>query len=115
ENILDAGADPGSYRHPDWALPAAPGGYLHALVTRVLPLEIHARIGPPDDPGSEILLLPPDWQWTGQRRADSLVIPGDIVYVKLASADSSTTRRASLEQDSGAQGALLATENTSGD
>ena len=85
------------------------------LVTRVLPLEVHARIGPPGQDGSEILLLPQDWQWTGQHYADGLVKPGDIIYVKLNSAAEDGVRRAALEQDSGAQGSLLAMENTSGD
>ena len=115
ENIVAAGADVEAYRHPDWAAPPAAGGYIHALVTRVLPLEIHARIGPQSADGSEIVLMPQDWQWTGQRYADALVKAGDIIYVKLAVASQNGTRRASLEQDSGAQGALLAMENTSGD
>jgi len=114
ENVLTAGAALANYRHPDWALPPAPGGYIHALVTRVLPLEIHARIGPPGDPASEILLLPPGWQWTDARYANALVKTGDIIYVKLGST-SGAAHRASLEQDSGAQAALLAVENTSGD
>ena len=71
ENVLAGGATLDSYSHPDWAVQAAPGDYVHALVTRVLPLEIHARIGPPGQPGSEILLLPADWQWTGQRYGDA--------------------------------------------
>jgi penicillin-binding protein 1A len=115
QNIIADGANPDTYHHPDWAVPPAPGGYLHALVTRVLPLEIHARIGPPDENGSDIILLPQDWQWTGMRYADALVKRGDMIYVKLASATEEGMRRASLEQDSGAQGALLAMENTSGD
>jgi penicillin-binding protein 1A len=114
ENVL-AGATLESYRHPDWAVQAAPGDYVHALVTRVLPLEIHARIGPPNQPGSEILLLPADWQWTGQRYGDAVAKPGDIIYVRMTAATESGSRRASLEQDSGAEGALLAIDNTSGD
>ncbi len=115
ENILRAGANSETYRHPDWALPVSEGSYVHALVTRVLPLEIHARIGAPDDANSQIVLLPQDWQWTGQRYADALVKPGDVIYVKLRSAAEGGARKASLEQDSGAQGALLAMENASGD
>jgi len=115
ENILSTGATLSSYRHPDWAVISAPGDYIHALVTRALPLEIDARIGPPDQAGSAITLLPADWQWTGVRYGDALVKPGDIVYVRLAAPSASGVNRASLEQDSGAQGALMAIDNTSGD
>jgi penicillin-binding protein 1A len=115
QNIVADGANLDTYRHPDWAAPPGPGGYIHALVTRVLPLEIHTRIGPPGESGSDVILLPQDWQWTGLRYADALAKPGDILYVKLASTTEAGARRASLEQDSGAQGALLAMENTSGD
>ncbi len=80
-----------------------------------MPLEIHARIGAPGQPGSEVILLPPDWQWTGQHSADALVKPGDIIYIHLAAAMEGTARRATLEQDSGAQGSLMAIDNTSGD
>ncbi len=115
ENILAGGDTLDSYTHPDWAIAYGPGDYVHALVTRALPLEIHARIGPPDQPDSEIVVLPADWQWTGQRYGDSLVKPGDIIYVRLTAATEGGARRASLEQDSGAQGALLAIDNTTGD
>ena len=47
-----------------------PGDYVHAIVTRVLPLEIHARIG-----SDEVVLLPDDWKWTGQRYADASSSP----------------------------------------
>jgi penicillin-binding protein 1A len=108
--VLAEGATLEDYRHPDWALAYGPGEYVHALVTRVQPLEIDARVG--DNP---ILILPPDWQWTGARYADTLVKPGDIIYVHLTAAINGGARRATLEQDSGAQGALLAMDNTSGD
>ncbi len=115
ENVLAGGDTPDTYTHPDWAVPAGPGDYVHALVTRALPLEIHARIGPPGQEGSEIILLPQDWQWTGVRYGDSLVKPGDIIYVRMTAGTKDGARRAALEQDSGAQGALLAIDNTSGD
>ena len=102
-----------------------PGDYVHALVTSVLPLEIRARVGPASQlpagqvpagqQNNEIVLLPEDWLWTGQRHGDALVKPGDIIYVHLADAMEGTGRRATLEQDSGAQGALMAMDNTTGD
>ena len=115
DNVLSEDVTLDNYRHPDWSVTAGPGDYIHAIVTRVLPLEIQARIGPADQPGSAIVLLPADWQWTGQRRGDALAKPGDILYVRLAAVTDNGVRRASLEQDSGAEGALLAMDNASGD
>ncbi|MGD0734375.1 MAG: PBP1A family penicillin-binding protein [Terracidiphilus sp.] len=115
ENVLTTGVTIEDYRHPDWAMQYHPGDYVHALVTRTLPLEIHARIGPPGHPGSELVLLPEDWQWTGQRLSDALVKPGDIIYIHLSDAMEGTARRATLEQDSGAQGSLMAMDNNTGD
>jgi len=115
ENVLAGGVTLDTYRHPDWAVAAGPGNYVHALVTRVLPLAIYLRIGPPGQTGSDIVLQPADWQWTGVHNGDALARPGDILYVRLAAASQDGARRASLEQDSGAEGALLAMDNTSGD
>jgi penicillin-binding protein 1A len=110
DNVIAAGGDIDTYKHPDWAITYGPGDYVHALVTRVLPMEIDARVG-----SQQIVLLPADWQWTGQRLADALVKPGDIIYVQLSDAFADDLRRATLQQDSGAQGALLAIDNTTGD
>jgi penicillin-binding protein 1A len=110
ENIVDQGIDPSDYKHPDWAANARPGDYVHALVTRDLPMEIHARIGE-----KAILLLPEDFQWTGERSASQLVKPGDIVYVHLSDAMEGREQRATLEQDSGAEGSLMAIDNNTGD
>jgi len=115
ENILTNGATLDDYRHPDWAMQSRPGEYVHALVTAVLPLEIRARIGPPGRQSDKIVLLPEDWKWTGQPHADTFVKPGDIIYVHLADAIEGTARRATLEQDSGAQSSLLAMDNSTGD
>ena len=110
ENVLNNGSMLEDYKHPDWATAWHPGDYVHALVTRAQPLQIHARIG-----SDEIVLLPEDWTWTGQRYGDALVKPGDIIYVHLADAMEGSARRAALEQDSGTQGAVFAMDNTTGD
>lgn len=110
ENVLAAGQTIEEYRHPDWAANSGPGDYVHAVVTRALPLEIYAKIG-----DAEVMLLPADWQWTGVHSGDALLKPGDIIYVHLSDAMEGTDKRATLEQDSGAQGSLMAMDNTSGD
>jgi penicillin-binding protein 1A len=110
ENVLATGSTIEDYKHPDWVVQSHPGDYVHALVTAARPLEIRARIGV-----DKIVLLPEDWKWTGQSHGDALVKPGDIIYVHLAETMEGNARRATLEQDSGAQGALMAMDNTNGD
>jgi penicillin-binding protein 1A len=111
ENVLDSGNTLDDYKHPDWEVEARPGDYVHALVTSVLPLEIRVRIGE-----DRVILTPEDWLWTGQRSADALVKPGDVIYVHLVDKSApGGTYKATLEQDSGAQGALLAMDNATGD
>jgi penicillin-binding protein 1A len=115
-NVLTQGVSLEDYRHPDWALKSSPGSYVHAMVTSVLPLQIRGRVG-----SMTIVITPEDWKWTGQTHGDVLVKPGDIIYVHLLAADKGgfamegTAHKASLEQDSGAQGSLMAIDNASGD
>src|SRR6185312_15787370 len=45
---------------------------------------------------------------------DSFIKPGDIIYVQLSSTTAAGIRRATLQQDSGAQGSLLAIDNATG-
>jgi penicillin-binding protein 1A len=110
QNVLHEGIALEDYKHPDWAMRIRPGDYTHALVTSVLPLEIRARIG-----NLPIVMTPEDWKWTGQAHGDALVNPGDVIYVHLDSAMEGTAHKATLEQDSGAQGSLMVMDNTSGD
>ena len=110
ENVLAGGTAIEDYKHPDWATATRPGDYVHALVTQVNPLAVHARVG-----SEEIALLPEDWAWTGQRFAEALVKPGDVIYVHLMDKLQGPAGRATLEQDSGTQGAVLAIDNTTGD
>jgi penicillin-binding protein 1A len=110
ENVVDKGMAMADYKHPDWAVKSKPGDYVHAMVTSDMPLEIHARAG-----SQQIVLLPDDWKWTGERYGSELVKPGDIIYVHLSDAMEGRERRATLEQDTGAEGALMAMDNTTGD
>jgi penicillin-binding protein 1A len=115
ENVLAEGTALDDYRHPDWAMKSRPGDYIHALVTSALPLQITARIGQAGQQNSEVVLLPEDWQWTGQHHGDALAKPGDIIYIHLADTLEGGSRRATLEEDSGAQAALMAMDNSTGD
>jgi penicillin-binding protein 1A len=110
QNVLNDGISIEDYKHPDWALATHPGDYVHAIVTRVLPLEVDARIG-----SEEVNLQGGDWAWTGQRFADTFLKPGDVIYVHLGDQMEGSAHRAVLEQDSGAQGAMMAIDNTTGD
>jgi penicillin-binding protein 1A len=110
ENVAGQGQSLEDYRHPDWAVKVKPGDYVHAMVTSDLPMEIEARVG-----SQRIVLLPDDWKWTGQRSGSDLVKPGDIIYVHLSDAMEGKERRATLEQDSGAEGSLMAIDNSTGD
>jgi penicillin-binding protein 1A len=110
-NVLAAGGTLDDFRHPDWRQATAPGSYVHALVTDVLPYQVTARIGQ-----QQIILGPDDFAWTGQRDAEKFLKPGDIIYVHIVpSADANVVLHGVLEQDSGVQGSLMAVDNTSGE
>jgi penicillin-binding protein 1A len=108
-NVVTGGIDPEDFKHPDWIQPATAGMYIHALVTNVLPYQVTARIGT-----QQLDLGPADWAWTGFATADQFLHVGDIIYVHITGQDGGLLR-ASLEQDSGAQGALMAIDNSTGD
>ena len=108
-NVISGGSDIENFRHPDWNVPAQPGQYAHALVVGVLPYQVTARIGQ-----QHVLLTQDDWTWTGFKTAEGFVQRGDLVYVHLTGQDGSLLR-GKLEQDSGAEGSLLAMDNATGD
>jgi penicillin-binding protein 1A len=115
QNVLAQGSSIEDYKHPDWVMKIKPGDYTHAVVTSVLPLQIRARVG-----NLAVVMTPDDWKWTGQAHGDALVKPGDLIYVQLTAenggwAMEGTAHKATLEQDSGAEGSLMAIDNTSGD
>jgi penicillin-binding protein 1A len=110
-NVIAGRVGIDEFKHPDWTLPPQPGDYVHALVTGVLPYVVTARVG-----DKRLSLAEQDWAWTGQKSGQGFLTPGDIIYVHLTDAEpGSPMLRGTLEQDSGAQGALMAIDNVSGD
>lgn len=108
-NVLAAGLNVDTFRHPDWTVSPAPGTYIHVLVTGILPYQVTGRIG-----DRQFMLTPEDWAWTRFHTADEFLKPGDIIYVKIGGEEGGTLH-ATLEQDSGVQGSLLAMDNATGD
>lgn len=109
QNVLDSGANLQEYKHPDWTQPFAEGAYFHALVTDVSSVKMVVKIGP-----RSLTMTYPDWAWTTLTRATELARVGDIVYVRVESADKDEPHVV-LEQDSGAQASLMAVDNSNGE
>src|SRR5215471_3772683 len=109
ENVLQNGATLAGYRHPDWDGPREEGGYTHALVTAVSMGSAKLEFG-----DYSATLTDADGAWAKQKLA-KILVSGDVVYVKMLSLEANGKARVGLEQDSGAQGALLAIANASGE
>jgi penicillin-binding protein 1A len=109
-NIVAAGETLSAYRDPDWDQPISAGSYVHALVVDVGLQFAKIKLG-----RRTAMLGPAEIAWTGHKLVRNMLIAGDIVYVRVLALNSDNSARISLEQDSGAQGALLAIENTTGD
>jgi len=109
ENMLRSNATLATYQHPDWEDEPEPSSYIHALVTSVAPGSAQIRFG-----RYIASLAQSDVAWTGRKIA-AVLKSGDIVYVKIVSLGARGRSRVSLEQDSGAQGALIAIDNASGE
>ena len=109
ENVRATGASLAAYQHPDWDDEPETGGYMHALVTAVSPGSATVKFG-----RYTAVLAPADAAWT-QHKLQDILKPGDMVYVKVQSLGADSRAHVTLEQDSGAQGALIAIDNASGD
>jgi penicillin-binding protein 1A len=108
ENALSQGASLTAYQHPDWDDEPEVGGYVHALVTAVVPGSATVKFG-----RYAATLSQADAAWT-QHKLPDILKTGDIAYVKILSLGGDGKARVSLEQDSGAQGALMAIDNATG-
>jgi penicillin-binding protein 1A len=108
-NVSSPGKSLNNYEHPDWDEEPEPGSYLHALVTAVGPASANIRFGQ-----YRATLTQSDIAWTS-RKIHDILKPGDVCYVKIVSLSPGNTARVTFEQDSGAQGALVALDNATGE
>lgn len=108
ENVLSAGATLDKYQHPDWEDQPEVNAYMHALVTSVSAGSASVRFG-----NYHAVLAQSDAEWT-HKKIQSILKPGDICYLKILVLSPDSTAKVSLEQDSGAQGALMAVDNSTG-
>ena len=112
ENVLADGTTLEDYKHPDWATAST---CRRLRPRRRYAASCRSRFAPASV-SNDVVILPEDWAWTGQRYGDALVKPGDVIYIHLLDKRAKAPRVApALEQDSGAQGAVFAMDNTSGD
>src|SRR5229473_1095942 len=108
ENVLAQGIVPNRYQHADWDSEPEVNGYIHALVTGAGAGIATFRFG-----RYTAAIGQPDVAWTKQKIQAMLKV-GDIRYVKILTLSANGAARVSLEQDSGAQGALVAIDNATG-
>jgi len=98
-----------SYEDDDWRRPIEKGGYVIGLVTAVDDKTATVKIGP-----YRAVLTPADIAWTGRRSPAQVLKPGDLTefYIKELTGN---TARVELEQKPGAQAALVAIDNPTGE
>jgi len=108
-NVLAQKIKLADYVDPDWGDEPEINGYMHALVTNVARGSAEIKFG-----AYSATLSQADAAWTQRKLADILK-PGDIVYVKIIALGLNGKVDVSLEQDSGAQGALVAIDNATGE
>ena len=109
-NVLAQGFDLATYQHGDWLETMEPGKYVHALVTDVAGASANIKFG-----RYTASIGPADLAWTQHKSPLEILSRGDLVYVKIVALHANNTAQVTLEQDSGAQAALLAIDNTTGD
>jgi penicillin-binding protein 1A len=107
-NVASQGLAIDKYEHPDWDDEPEVNGYTHALVTSSGVGIATVKFG-----RYAAALGQADVAWT-QGKIQDLLHTGDICYVRILSLSANGAARVSLEQDSGAQGALVAIDNATG-
>ena len=110
QNVVAAGLDPATYRHPDWSQTVAAGDYVHGMVARVSPRDVEVKVG-----AQTVTLTPEDWVWTQHTSAESFLKVGDLVYVRVEQIGADGAGKASLQQDSGVQASMMALDNSNGE
>jgi penicillin-binding protein 1A len=109
QNGLAGDVSLATYQHPDWDNDPEVNSYIHGLVTTVSGGGATIKLG-----RYSALLPQADAAWTRRKLSDMLKT-GDIVYVKVLALNPDGKARVGLEEDSGAQGALVAIDNVTGE
>lgn len=109
-NVIAAGEDFATWQHGDWLHKPEVGSYFHALVTKAGKNEAEIKIGK-----YAATIRPADMTWTQYKTPGEILATGDIVYVRVTAVDGEHRLQVALEQDSGAQGALVAIDNATGE
>src|SRR6266700_1985947 len=110
KNVVAGGEAISKYHDPDWDQPIFAGRYVHALVVDVGLQFCNVKLG-----RHFAAMGPQELAWTGRKLPRNILAAGDLVYVKVLTVNPDGSAKVSLEQDSGAQGALLAIDNATGD
>ncbi len=110
KNVVASGEAVSKYQDPDWGQPISVGSYVHALVVDVGLQFCNIKLG-----RRYASLGPQELAWTGRKQPKNMLVLGDLIYVKVLAINPDGSAKVSLEQDSGAQGALLAIDNVTGD
>ena len=108
-NVLAPNGTLDSFTHPDWDDEPEVNGYMHALVTGASPGAVTVKFG-----RYHAILTQQDAAWT-QKKVQDILKPGHLCYVKVQSLGADGMAHVTLEQDSGAQGALVALDNATGE
>jgi len=112
-NVIAQGQPLDKYVDPDWDEEPEVSGYIHVLVTQVSPSAAQIKFG-----RYTTTLTPADVApWTSAKsktKLPDLLHAGDVVYVRVLSLDPGKAH-VTLEQDSGAEGALVAIDNATGE
>jgi penicillin-binding protein 1A len=110
-NVMAQGQKLDTYEDPDWDEEPEVNGYAHALVTQVSPSAAEVRFGQ-----HKATLSQAEVAWTKLKlKPPGILHAGDIVYIKVLALDAGGKSRVTLEQDSGAEGALVAIDNATGE
>ena len=111
QNVITGGLDPETYKHPDWSGTVAVGDYVHGMVTAVSARSVTVKVGTTQ----QVRLAPEDWAWTQQKGGDGFLKVGDLVYVQVTDTGPDGFGKATLQEDSGAQGSMMAVDNSNGE
>jgi len=110
-NVIARGERMDQYQDPDWDEDPEVNGYTHALVTQVSGASAEVLFG-----RHEATLSAADATgWSKSKRLSDLLRAGDVVYVKVLALEAGGKAHVSLEQDSGAEGAIVAIDNATGE